>query len=166
MSLWSSTTAGLVVLPDGRRLRGRGLAAGPPDATELPELGLYLTARPHAEAWESRWVSWPDFGLPRWTPDAVEALRDVYERSSAQRVEIACDGGTGRTGTAIALLARWAGVPADRAVAWVRDSYRPRAVETAAQERLVADLDLDLDPARSPRGHGGATGSGSSAPRK
>ncbi|QDW61475.1 protein-tyrosine phosphatase family protein [Oerskovia sp. KBS0722] len=170
MSLWSSTTAGLVVLPDGRRVRGRGLAAGPPDATEVPDLGLYLTARPHTEAWESRWVSWPDFGLPRSTSDAVEALRDVFERSSVSRVEIACDGGTGRTGTAIALLARWAGVPADDAVAWVRAGYRPRAVETAAQERLVARLDLDPAPSPQgrggPQGHGGAMGSGSRAPRK
>lgn len=143
MGLWSDTADGLVVLPDGRRVRGRGLHAGPPDLTEPPELGLYLTARPHVEvAWESRWISWPDFRLPRSPSDAVAALRDVFERSASSRVEIACDGGTGRTGTAMAILARLAGIPGDDAVAWVRAHYRERAVETPWQRRFAAGVDL------------------------
>ncbi|MET4224195.1 protein-tyrosine phosphatase family protein [Oerskovia enterophila] len=143
MSLWSDTADGLVVLPGGRRVRGRGLHAGPPDLTEAPELGVYLTARPHVEVgWESRWIGWPDFRLPRSSSDAVAALRDAFERSASSRVEIACDGGTGRTGTAMAILARLAGIPADDAVAWVRAHYRERAVETPGQRRFVARVDL------------------------
>ncbi len=52
-------------------------------------------------------------------------------------MEIACGGGVGRTGTALALLAAWGGVPADAAVGWVRERYHRRAVETPAQKRWV-----------------------------
>ena len=143
MSVWSTLIEGVVTLPDGRRVRGRGLLAGPPHADEVPEFGLYLTGKPHVEGgWESRWVAWPDFRLPRSSADAIAALVDAHERSASSRVEIACDGGTGRTGTALAVLARLAGVPGDEAVRWVRASYRPRAVETPGQRRFVARADL------------------------
>ncbi len=125
-------------------MRGRGLRDGTPPDGAAPELGLYLTAKPHFEAgWESRWVRWPDFRLPATPTDAIAALRDVYERSAETRVEIACGGGRGRTGTAMALLARLAGVPADGAVAWVRAHYRSGAVETPWQRRFVRLADLD-----------------------
>jgi protein-tyrosine phosphatase len=55
-----------------------------------------------------------------------------------ERVEIACAGGHGRTGTALACLAILDGVPATEAVAFVRDQYDPHAVETPAQRRYVA----------------------------
>ncbi|MBD7982015.1 protein-tyrosine phosphatase family protein [Oerskovia merdavium] len=142
MGAWNSSTTGLVTLPDGRQVRGRGLAAGPPLDDEPPELGVYLTGAPHREAWESSWVAWPDFGLPRSTADAVTALHEAFERASTSRVEIVCDGGTGRTGTSLALLARLAGVTADEAVDWVRAHYRPGAVETPEQELFVARVDL------------------------
>jgi protein-tyrosine phosphatase len=104
---------------------------------------VYLTAEPPVEhEWESRWVDWPDFRLPRSFEDAIDALRDVHLRCGEQRVEIACDGGTGRTGTAIAILARLDGVPAEQAVAWVRTHYRLRAVETPWQKRFVRRVDL------------------------
>jgi protein-tyrosine phosphatase len=54
------------------------------------------------------------------------------------REEIACGGGRGRTGTALACLAVVDGVPANRAVAFVREHYDPRAVETPWQGRYVA----------------------------
>ena len=143
MSTWGDATTGLVILPGGRRIRGRGLLSGPPDDAEAPELGVYLTASPHVEAWESRWISWPDFGLPDSSSDAVAVLRDAFERSASTRVEIVCDGGTGRTGTALAILARLAGVPGDDAVEWVRASYRAKAVETPQQRRFVADVEVE-----------------------
>lgn len=139
VSVWSARVDGVVTLPDGRRVRGRGLSAGPPRDDELPEYGLYLTAtRPPDLGWESHWVCWPDFRLPRSSSDAIAALEAAYERAASAKVEIACDGGTGRTGTAIALLARCAGVPGDEAVGWVRVHYRPRAVETPWQRRFAA----------------------------
>lgn len=131
------------MLPGGRLVRGRALRNVAPDEKVTPEFGLYLTAKPHDEpGWESRWVCWPDFRLPRSSQGAVEALSDAYERSAGARVEIACDGGTGRTGSAIALLARYAGIPPDEAVAWVRANYRARAVETLRQRRFVRRVAL------------------------
>jgi protein-tyrosine phosphatase len=61
-------------------------------------------------------------------------------RATAERVEVACLGGTGRTGTALACIAILDGVPVDEAVGYVRAHYRPRAVETSAQERFVRDF--------------------------
>jgi protein-tyrosine phosphatase len=55
-----------------------------------------------------------------------------------ERVEIACGGGYGRTGTALACLAVLDGVPSDQAVAYVRDHYNSRAVETPWQRWFVA----------------------------
>jgi len=53
-------------------------------------------------------------------------------------VELACVGGRGRTGTALACLAVLDGVPAAEAVANVREHYDLRAVETPWQRRYVA----------------------------
>jgi protein-tyrosine phosphatase len=132
--------AGVVELPDGRRIRGRGLRRPlPPGPT--PEFGVYLLARdPGPFDWPHRWVRWPDFRTPASTPDALAALQEAYERSATERVEIACGGGVGRTGTALAALAALAGVPADEAVAWVRRAYDTRAVETPWQRRWVRRL--------------------------
>jgi len=52
-------------------------------------------------------------------------------------VEVACAGGRGRTGTALACIAVLDGVPADIAVAFVRRYYDSRAVETPQQRRYV-----------------------------
>ncbi len=135
---WDDGAPGVVVLPSGRRVRGRGLRRplppGPP-----PSLGVYLLGRPPGDpGWESRWVRWPDFRLPA-DPGALHAaLAEAWERAATERVEVACGGGTGRTGTALACLAVLDGVPPGEAVAFVRRAYRPRAVETRRQARFVA----------------------------
>jgi len=67
----------------------------------------------------------------------VEALREAWARAETERVEIACAGGHGRTGTALACLAVLDGVPNGVAVAYVREHYSPRAVETPWQRRFV-----------------------------
>lgn len=87
--------------------------------------------------WPHRWVSWPDFRTPASTGDALAALGEAYERAATERVEIACAGGRGRTGTGLAAIAVLAGVPSDDAVAWVRRHYHPHAVETPWQRRWV-----------------------------
>ncbi|NEB79450.1 protein phosphatase, partial [Streptomyces sp. SID14478] len=63
--------------------------------------------------------------------------RDAWLRSAGERVELACAGGRGRTGTALACLAVLDGVPAAEAVAYVRTHYDRRAVETPWQKRYV-----------------------------
>lgn len=128
---------GVVELPDGRRIRGTG-AGRPRDAVPAPDFAVYLLGRdPAIEQWPSRWVRWRDFRLPDSTPDAVEALREAWERATGERVEIACGAGIGRTGAALAVLATMSGLPPEDAVAWVRAHYHPRAVETRGQRRWV-----------------------------
>ncbi|MBA2739319.1 MAG: protein phosphatase [Nocardioidaceae bacterium] len=126
-----------MTLPSGRLVRGRSLRravpAGPP-----PDFGLYLSGRrPAPTAWPSHWLRWPDFGLPSDRREAREAMADLWRRANSQRVEIACGGGRGRTGTALACLAVLDGVPASEAVAFVRRQYDRRAAETPWQRRYV-----------------------------
>jgi protein-tyrosine phosphatase len=113
-----------------------------PPGAELPELGVYLAARdPGPFPWEHKWVRWRDFRQPASTPDALATLREAHERAASDRVELACAGGVGRTGTALTALAVMAGVPADEGVGWVRRHHHPRAVETPWQRRWVRRLD-------------------------
>lgn len=140
---WTDAKACVVVFPDGRRIRGRGLRKPLPEGPS-PDFGVYLVGRdPAPFDWEHRWVRWPDFRLPSSTPDALAALQEAYERAATSRVEVACGGGVGRTGTALAALAVLAGIAPDDAVSWVRRHYNRRAVETPWQRRWVQRLTLD-----------------------
>src|SRR5690349_5717187 len=96
-----------------------------------PMFGVYLLGAPPPEfGWAARWVKWPDFRLPVDPAYAGEVLAEVWQRAAVERVEIACWGGRGRTGTALACLAVLDGVPSGEAVSFVRENYHPRAVET------------------------------------
>ena len=87
--------------------------------------------------WPYRWLRWPDFRLPSDRVAARNALMEVWERLTEERVEVACAGGRGRTGTTLACLAVLDGVPPSEAVAVVRRRYDHRAGETAWQRRYV-----------------------------
>ncbi|MGH3864494.1 protein-tyrosine phosphatase family protein [Actinokineospora sp.] len=135
---WASDTPGLLRLPSGLLVRGRGLRT-PLPAGQTPEFGIYLQGKEPAKVdWESRWVRWKDFWLPSDPEAFTKALREVLDRAERERVEIACGGGFGRTGTAMSCLVILDGVPADKAVAYVRAHYSHRAVETPWQKRFVA----------------------------
>lgn len=135
---WEPTGEGVLRLPSGRLVRGRGLRRPLPPGP-LPTFALYLLGdRPEPVPWESRWLRWPDFRLPSDRAAAAEALREAWVRAETERVEIACAGGQGRTGTALACLAVLDGVPGPDAVGYVRRHYSPRAVETPWQRRFVA----------------------------
>lgn len=138
MSGWSASDRGVLVLPSGRLLRGRGLRSPTLDGI-APDFGIYLlNKQPQPLPWEARWVRWRDFRLPEDRGDAQDALREAWRRAAAERVEVACGGGRGRTGTALACVAVLDGVPAREAVAYVRKYYDPWAVETPWQRRYVA----------------------------
>jgi protein-tyrosine phosphatase len=62
----------------------------------------------------------------------------AWARAETERVEIACGGGHGRTGTALACLAVLDGLPGRQAIAYVRPHYAAQAVETPWQRRYVA----------------------------
>lgn len=135
---------GAVRLPDGAWVRGRGLRH-PMPAGPAPDFGLYLGSRRlwlrHRDTlgWPHRWVEWPDLGLPADREVAVGHIRALHQRARAgERVEVACAGGIGRTGTVIACLAVLGGVPPAASVGWARANYHPRAVETPWQRAWVS----------------------------
>ncbi|WP_329113020.1 protein-tyrosine phosphatase family protein [Streptomyces sp. NBC_01353] len=135
--LWKPADPGVLRLPSGRVVRGRGLRHPLPPGP-APEFAVHLLGRrPPGTDWESRWLRWPDFRLPADPAEARDVLTEALSRAEHERVELACGGGIGRTGTALACLAVLDGVPADRAVEFVRGRYHPRAVETPWQKRYV-----------------------------
>lgn len=120
----------------------RGELRDPAPAGPQPDFGLYLLAtEPKPFPWQWQWLWWPDFRLPADRGTARNALVAAWQRAAGERVEIACGGGRGRTGTALACIAVIDGVPADQAVAFVRRGYHAKAVETAGQRRYVASFD-------------------------
>jgi protein-tyrosine phosphatase len=115
----------VVALPGGGLVRGRRLAAavGPAD------FALVLADGPAPE-WPHRRIRWPDFWIPVDRADALDALREAHRLCYAgRRVEVACRGGVGRTGTALAALAVLDGLSPSEALHWVRRGYHHRAVE-------------------------------------
>jgi protein-tyrosine phosphatase len=135
--------AGAIRLPDGAWIRGRGLRRPQPEGV-APDYGLYLGTkrlRRHHEPqlrWPHRWIDWPDFLVPRNRDSAIRDIRVLREHAHAgRRVEVACGGGVGRTGTAIACLAVLAGLLPTEAITWTRANYHHRAVETPWQRRWV-----------------------------
>jgi protein-tyrosine phosphatase len=119
----------LVTLPGGARVRGRRLR----DREDPADFALLLADGPVPD-WPYRRIRWPDFWIPTDQDDALDALREAHRRALAgERVEIACRGGVGRTGTALAALAVLDGLSPRAAVPWVRSAYHPRAVETPWQ---------------------------------
>ncbi len=135
---WFANAPGVLRLPSGRLVRGRR-AGGPVPPGPLPEWTLLLSAyEPDAGQWPVRWVRWPDFRLPLERADAADAFAEALGRSESQRVEVACHGGRGRTGTALACIAVLDGVAPAHAVAFVRTGYDRRAIETPWQRQYVS----------------------------
>jgi hypothetical protein len=125
--------AGLVTLPSGVRVRGRRVSA----VVSPADFALLLADGPTPE-WAHRRIRWPDFGVPSDRDDALDALAEGLRRAHAgERVEVACAGGVGRTGTALAALAIMDGLPRAEALSWVRTNYHPRAIETPLQRRWL-----------------------------
>ncbi|QDQ10069.1 protein-tyrosine phosphatase family protein [Streptomyces spectabilis] len=138
---WCETDPGVIRLPSGRLVRGRALRRALPAAPE-PMFAVHLLGKPAPPvAWDARWLRWPDFRLPSDREEARRLLGEAWARAATERVEVACGGGVGRTGTALACLAVLDGVPAAEAVGYVRARYHRRAVETPWQRRFVRTFD-------------------------
>ena len=90
---------------------------------------------------EAEWrLDIPDFGVP--DPAALRAVLAAMLAAMRERPDdayhVGCRAGLGRTGMALACLAAMTGE--DEPLRWVRRTYDPGAVETPAQEALVADF--------------------------
>jgi hypothetical protein len=128
VTVWTEER-GVVRLPGGALVRGRRLD----DDVSRADFALVLADGP-LPPWPSRRIAWPDFWVPLNRADALDALQEADRRATAgERVEVACRGGVGRTGTALAALAVLDGLAPAVAVQWVRAAYHPRAVETPWQ---------------------------------
>ncbi|MGW0820038.1 phosphatase domain-containing protein [Streptomyces sp. NPDC002845] len=139
---WRSTDPGVLRLPSGRLVRGRALGRPLPEG-QAPTYAVHLLGKQPPEVpWEARWLRWPDFRLPSSRTEAAEVLREAWDRAATDLVEVACGGGRGRTGTALACLAVLDGVPAAEAVDFVRGHYDRHAVETPWQRRYVRGHEL------------------------
>lgn len=135
--MWDRHNPGVLQLPSGSVVRGRGLRGSMPDGP-LPDFGVYLQGKdPGDFDWDSRWVRWPDFWLPSDSEELGTVLREALRRCATERVEIACTGGVGRTGTALACLVALDGMPGSAAVDYVRRNYSHRAMETPWQKRFA-----------------------------
>lgn len=126
---------GILELPDGTRIRGRGLRKGEPVVPA--DWSLFVLGRAPDTTAPSRWVRWLDFAVPLDWQDARTALLEARERATTERVEVVCNGGKGRTGTALACLAVLAGLEVNEAVTYVRTHYDRHAVEVPWQRLYI-----------------------------
>jgi hypothetical protein len=131
-----SHTEDEVLFPDGTRVLASGWLQRKPGEL-APDFGLYCDPQ-----WQPTGpavlLDWPDFGVPVDRTTADREILAAFELARAgQRVEVACIGGHGRTGTVLACMAILAGVPADEAVSWVRATYCQRAVQEPSQQYWI-----------------------------
>jgi len=82
-------------------------------------------------------VRWPDMGVPALKREWWETLASVLASGKFDSIYIGCAGGVGRTGTTLAILAYLYGVETKTPIAWVRENYNPKAVETTEQVEYV-----------------------------
>ncbi|MBR0656628.1 protein-tyrosine phosphatase family protein [Plastoroseomonas arctica] len=125
--------ATLVVAGQGVRISGGPFDALPPGAN-----GLCLEAGA-ARIGEARWrLDIPDYQVPE--PEALRlvlgSMLVAMTTAPDAAYHIGCLAGLGRTGLALACLARMSGIAGDP-VLWVRANYHPKAVENPAQEAFV-----------------------------
>ena len=88
-------------------------------------------------------VDWPDFGLPRGPRSDLDDVINMtlMHLRRGDNVYVGCAGGSGRTGTFLALLTKISGVTHDP-VGYVRRHYKKTAVETAEQMRYVDEMEV------------------------
>lgn len=88
-------------------------------------------------------LDWPDFSIPSMPRRQWGTILDLIRAlPSGSRVVFSCDGGHGRTGTALSILTGLAGlVEADAdPVAFVRAAYCRRAVESEEQTDYIESV--------------------------
>lgn len=95
-------------------------------------------------------VDWPDQGAINADYYAALVDRVVEMLEAGQRVEIACQGGHGRTGTLLAgVLAKIESLPAQEAIDSLRKRYCKQAVESHKQVAQIYEY-LAEEPPKAP----------------
>ena len=138
---WDTHESGVITFPSGARIRGRPIhyyktCRNSPDHILILSC-FYPRHPPKAEV---HWIKWPDFCLPVNTLKTRHALELTLERATYSRVDIACRGGVGRTGTALACIAILDGMDPVSALNFIRDTYHPRAAETPWQRWYISNF--------------------------
>lgn len=113
----------------------------------VPQLSAIPELAPHVDAlYKEIVIAWPDFGLPRVKPSFWQAMHDYAREQNWHKVCIHCEGGHGRTGTAMASVMiaclKW-DVP--KAVNHIRKKYCDKVVETHDQCDYLCMLDYELN---------------------
>lgn len=85
-------------------------------------------------------LDWPDMGILKFPLEFWDDLTQAILDEGGKCV-IFCQGGHGRTGTAMAcLLISVLGFSAEEAKKWIWENYCDQAIETKSQEDYVADI--------------------------
>lgn len=93
---------------------------------------------PYYDVMTADFSPFPDMKLQAELPGILSALE------AGDRLYVGCMGGTGRTGTLLALLvAQHPAFTGETAIAYIRQVYKPGAVETSGQERQVKLFELN-----------------------
>lgn len=89
-------------------------------------------------------IRWPDFGIPIFGKETwLELAKSLAKKAEKQeyKVQICCQGGHGRTGTALSILAHIFGINGDiDPISWVRKNYCEETVENNAQIEYVESM--------------------------
>lgn len=89
-------------------------------------------------------LDWPDFSTPNDMVPMIEVVDWMLDQiKDGKKLETACMGGHGRTGTMLALLLCAQGVYPATAVERVRKTYCKEAIENAKQIDYIAQFYLD-----------------------
>ena len=86
-------------------------------------------------------LDWPDFNVPSEALPMVDIVQWMLQQmEQGKRLETACMGGHGRTGTMLALLLVAQGMPPGSAIARVRKYHCKKGIENEKQGRYVAEF--------------------------
>jgi hypothetical protein len=119
------------------------VTGGPYDKYPGPQnaFGVCVRAENAGNLHKDVWLKIKDFNVPTDDLAVHAALRQTLSAAlTGKDVYIGCQGGWGRTGLFLALLAKTCGV--ENPIMYVRQNYARTAVETPAQEKYVRDFDV------------------------
>ena len=125
-----------VTFPDGTTVLASGWLERRHDA--LAPISACIWIRRGRHGGRAVMLDWPGFrGAGRRGGGRSRDSGALARARRGERVEVACIGGHGRTGTVLACMAVLAGVPGPEAVEWVRSRYCRRAVQEPSQQYWV-----------------------------